>query len=58
MHLRVCTGPVFGQGFYAISMNYLGYLCELFMLFAQKNRTTIYCMCPTLGVRMLDWGFD
>jgi hypothetical protein len=36
-------GPVAGRGFYAVSINYLFYFREVFMLFAQKkNRTTIY----------------
>jgi hypothetical protein len=48
MHVRVCTGPVVGRCFYAISMNYLRYFCELFMLVAQKkNRTIIYGVCDT-----------
>jgi hypothetical protein len=50
MRLRVCTGPVDGRGFYVISINYLRYFCELFMLFAQKNRTTIYDVRPTQGL--------
>jgi hypothetical protein len=47
MRLRMCTGPVAGRDFYAIFINYLCYLCELFMLFAQKNKTIIYGMRPT-----------
>jgi hypothetical protein len=54
MCLRQCTGLVVGRGFYAIPMNYLCYFYELFMLFAQKNRTTIYGVHPTRGVKMLD----
>jgi hypothetical protein len=39
-----------GRGFYAISMNYLHYFREVFLLFAQTNRTTIYGVCPTRGL--------
>jgi hypothetical protein len=41
--------------FYAISKKYVRYFCELFTLFAQKNRTAIYNVRPTcggLGVRL------
>jgi hypothetical protein len=43
MCLHVCTGLVVGRGFYAISMNYLRYFCELFMLFMQKQNHNLWC---------------
>jgi hypothetical protein len=49
MCLCVCMGPVVGQGFYAIFMNYLHYLCEIFIIFAQQNRTAIYDVRQTRG---------
>jgi hypothetical protein len=50
MHYACARGPVVGQGFYAIYVNYLRYFCGLFTLFAQKNRTTIYDLRPTREV--------
>jgi hypothetical protein len=53
LHACACAcarGLVAGRGFYYISLNYLRYLCEAFMLFAQKNRTAIYGVRPTRGL--------
>jgi hypothetical protein len=39
----VCgRGPVTRQDFYAISMNCLRYLCELFMSFVQKTELQLW----------------
>jgi hypothetical protein len=56
MRLRVCTGPVAGRGFYAIFMNYLRYLCELFMIFCAKKQNHNLWHTSHVGVRMLDGG--
>jgi hypothetical protein len=65
LHLRPRTGPVDGRGFYAISMNYLRYFCELFMLFAQKTEPQFMACVPRdgqdvgPGVDLRTWGrFD
>jgi hypothetical protein len=41
MRLRVWTLLGGEAGFCVISIKYLRYFCELFTLFAQKNRTAI-----------------
>jgi hypothetical protein len=50
MRLRVCTGPVSGRGFYAISINYLRYFYELFMLFAKKTEPQFIACFPRGGL--------
>jgi hypothetical protein len=48
MRMRVCMDPVSGRGFYAISMDYLRYFGELFMLFAKKTEPQ-FMACPCRG---------
>jgi hypothetical protein len=50
MRLRMCTWSSGWARFFIISLNYLRYLCEAFMLFVQKNRTAIYGVRPTRGL--------
>jgi hypothetical protein len=46
MHLRMCTWSNGRAGFHAISMNYLSYYYELFMLFAQKTEPQYIACAP------------
>jgi hypothetical protein len=50
MCLHMCTWSSGWVRFYAIFMNFLRYFLEAFMLFAQKNRITIYRVRPTRGL--------
>jgi hypothetical protein len=56
MHYACARGPVVGQSFYVISLNYLLYLCGLFTLFAQKNRNL--WILSHAGGWLLDREFD
>jgi hypothetical protein len=42
-------GPVAGRGFYAVSINYLFYFREVFMLFAQKKTEPQFMACVARG---------
>jgi hypothetical protein len=42
-------GLVVGRGFYVISMNYLCYFREVFMLFAKKYQNHNLCVCVSRG---------
>jgi hypothetical protein len=50
MRLCMCTGPVVVRGFYDISMNYLRYFCELFMLFVEKTEPQFIACIPHRGL--------
>jgi hypothetical protein len=58
MHCACTHDLVVGWGFYAISVNYLRYLCGLFMLFAKKRQNRNLWLASHAGGWLLDREFD